>query len=161
GRIIAQELFYESKDLSKILNNYYQQIPINSETDIDYCFEIITTAIITGNFEVMTWISEKFEIKTSYSNYYKFESYEQYGLMVMLLFMFRQDFESLQLWQKSISFDNFPRNYETLMLQYVYILKYHKSKTNKISYKNQYLEGAKNFYPSFFNEAYLNNYFKS
>jgi hypothetical protein len=163
GRIIAQELFYESKDLSKIMNNYQHQIPSNSdsETDIDYYFELITTAIITRNFEVMTWISEKFKIKTNYSNYYKFEHYEQYGLMVMLLFMFRKDFESLHLWQKSISFDNFPRNYETLMLQYVYILKYHKSKTNKISYKNQYLEGAKNFYPSFFNEAYLNNYFKS
>ena len=163
GRIISQELFYESKDLSKIMNNYQHQIPSNSdsETDIDYYFELITTAIITRNFEVMTWISEKFKIKTNYSNYYKFEHYEQYGLMVMLLFMFRQDFESLQLWQKSVSFDNFPRNYETLMLQYVYILKYHTSKTNKISYKNQYLEGAKNFYPSFFNEAYLNNYFKS
>ena len=163
GRIISQELFYESKDLSKIMNNYQHQIPCNSdsETDIDYYFELITTAIITRNFEVMTWISEKFKIKTNYSNYYKFEHYEQYGLMVMLLFMFRQDLESLQLWQKSVSFDNFPRNYETLMLQYVYILKYHKSKTNKISYKNQYLEGAKNFYPSFFNEAYLNNYFKS
>jgi len=163
GRIIAQKLFYESKDLSKIMNNYHHQIPSNSdsETDIDYYFELITTAIITRNFEVMTWISEKFKIKTNYSNYYKFEHYEQYGLMVMLLFMFRQDLESLQLWQKSISFDNFPRNYETLMLQYVYILKYHKSKTNKIFYKNQYLEGAKNFYPSFFNEAYLNNYFKS
>ena len=163
GRIISQELFYESKDLSKIMNNYQLQIPSNSdsETDIDYYFELITTAIITRNFEVMTWISEKFKIKTNYSNYYKFEHYEQYGLMVMLLFMFRQDLESLQLWQKSISFDNFPRNYETLMLQYVYILKYHTSKTNKISYKNQYLEGAKNFYPSFFNEAYLNNYFKS
>ena len=163
GRIISQELFYESKDLSKIMNNYQHQIPSNSdsETDIDYYFELMTTAIITRNFEVMTWISEKFKIKTNYSNYYKFEHYEQYGLMVMLLFMLRQDLESLQLWQKSISFDNFPRNYETLMLQYVYILKYHKSKTNKISYKNQYLEGAKNFYPSFFNEAYLNNYFKS
>ena len=163
GRIISQELFYESKDLSKIMNNYQHQIPSNSdsETDIDYYFELITTAIITRNFEVMTWISEKFKIKTNYSNYYKFEHYEQYGLMVMLLFMFRQDLESLQLWQKSVSFDNFPRNYETLMLQYVYILKYHTSKTNKISYKNQYLEGAKNFYPSFFNEAYLNNYFKS
>ena len=163
GRIISQELFYESKDLSKIMNNYQHQIPSNSdsETDIDYYFELITTAIITRNFEVMTWISEKFKNKTNYSNYYKFEHYEQYGLMVMLLFMFRQDLESLQLWQKSISFDNFPRNYETLMLQYVYILKYHTSKTNKISYKNQYLEGAKNFYPSFFNEAYLNNYFKS
>lgn len=163
GRIISQELFYETKDLSKIMNNYQHQIPSSSdsETDIDYYFEIMTTAIITRNFEVMTWISEKFKIKTNYSNYYKFEHYEQYGLMVMLLFMFRQDLESLQLWQKSVSFDNFPRNYETLMLQYVYILKYHTSKTNKISYKNQYLEGAKNFYPSFFNEAYLNDYFKS
>jgi hypothetical protein len=163
GRIISQELFYETKDLSKIMKNYQHQIPSSSdsETDIDYYFELMTTAIITRNFEVMTWISEKFKIKTNYSNYYKFEHYELYGLMVMLLFMFRQDFKSLQLWQKSVSFDNFPRNYETLMLQYVYILKYHNSKTNKISNKNQYLESSKNFYPSFFNEAYLNDYFKS
>ena len=163
GRIISQELFYETKDLSKIMKNYQHQIPTNNETetDIDYYFELMTTAIITRNFEVMTWISEKFKIKTNYTNYYKFEHYELYGLMVMLLFMFRQDFKSLHLWQKSVSFDNFPRNYETLMLQYVYILKYHTSKTNKNFYKNKYTEGAKNYYPSFFNVAYLNNYFKS
>ena len=161
GRIISQELFYNSKDLNKIINNYHQQIQSSSETDIDYYFELITTAIITRNFEVMTWITEKFEVKTNYSNYYKFEHYEQYGLMVMLLFVFRQDFKSLLLWKKTISFDNFPRNYEILMQQYVYILKYHTSKKNKNFYKNKYTEGAKNYYPSFFNVAYLNNYFKS
>ena len=86
GRIISQELFYETKDLSKIMKNYQHQIPTNkdSETDIDYYFELMTTAIITRNFEVMTWISEKFKIKTNYSNYYKFEHYELYGLMVLV-----------------------------------------------------------------------------
>ena len=54
GRIISQELFYNSKDLNKIINNYHQQIQSSSETDIDYYFELITTAIITRNFEVMT-----------------------------------------------------------------------------------------------------------
>ena len=41
----------------------------------------------------MTWISEKFESKTNYNNYYKFEHYEQYGLMIMLLFVSRQGFQ--------------------------------------------------------------------
>ena len=159
GRIISQELFYKSKNVSKILKNYHQQIQGNRE--IDYYFELITTAIITRNFEVMTWITEKLEVKTNYNNYYKFEHYEQYGLMIMLLFVYRKDFKSLQLWQTTITFDNFPRNYQILMHQYVNILKYHTSKSNKSYFRNKYNEVAKKFYPSFFNEAYLNNYFKS
>ena len=159
GRIISQELFYKSKNLNKKLNNYNQQIQGNRE--IDYYFELITTAIITRNFEVMTWITEKLEVKTNYNNYYKFEHYEQYGLMIMLLFVYRKDFKSLQLWQTTITFDNFPRNYQILMQQYVNILKYHTSKSNRTYFKNKYNEVAKKFYPSFFNAAYLNNYFKS
>ena len=159
GRIISQELFYESTNLSRILNNYHQQIESNNE--IDYYFELITTAIITRNFEVMTWITEKLEVKTNYNNYYKFEHYEQYGLMIMLLFVYRKDFKSLQLWHKTITFDNFPRNYQVLMKQYVNILKYHTSNSNRTYYKNKYNEVAKNFYPSFFSAAYLKNYFKS
>ena len=159
GRIISQELFYKSKNVSKILKNYHQQIQGNRE--IDYYFELITTAIITRNFEVMTWITEKLEVKTNYNNYYKFEHYEQYGLMIMLLFVYRKDFKSLQLWQTTITFDNFPRNYQILMHQYVNILKYHTSKSNKSYFRNKYNELAKKFYTSFFNEAYLNNYFKS
>ena len=159
GRIISQELFYKSKNLNKKLNNYNQQIQGNRE--IDYYFELITTAIITRNFEVMTWISEKIDAKTNYNNYYKFEHYEQYGLMIMLLFVHHKDLKSLQLWQKTITFDNFPRNYQILMQQYVNILKYHTSKSNRTYFKNKYNEVAKKFYPSFFNAAYLNNYFKS
>ena len=160
SRVIAQELFYESNNLIEILNNYDKKSQDKVRINTDYYFEIITTAIVTKKFEVMAWILKKFEFKTKYNNFYKFEHYEHFGLLAMILFKYREDDKNLAIWFKSISFDNFTRSYETFMLQYVYILKYHYSKKNKAFYKTKYLESAKDLYPKFFNEDYLINYFK-
>ena len=159
SRVIAQELFYKPNDLIEILNNYDQKSQDKNKINIDYYFEIITTAIVTRNFEVMAWLLNKFEPKTKYNNFYKFEHYEHFGLMAIILYKYRQDYNNLNLWLKSISFDNFSRPYETFMLQYVYILKYHNSKANKAFYKTKYEESAEYLYPNFFNEDYLINYF--
>jgi len=159
SRVIAQELFYEPKDLIERLNNYDKKSQNKNNINIDYYYEIITTAIVTKKFKVMEWIMERFESKTKYDKFYKFEHYEHFGLMVMVLFKYRQDDKNLNLWIKSISFDNFSRPYETFMLQYVYILKYHYSKKNKTFYKTKYMESAKHLYPNFFSEDYLINYF--
>ena len=161
SRIIAQEMFYKSNDLIETLNNYDKKSQNKFKINIDYYFEIITTAIVTKNFKVMAWILDKFEFKTKYDNFYKFEHYEHFGLLAMLLLKYRQDHKNLAIWIRSISFDNFSRPYETFMLQYVYILKYHYVKKNKKFYKTKYMETAKNLYPKFFNEDYLINYFKS
>ena len=160
SRVIAQELFIESNNLIEILNNYDKKSQDKVRINIDYYFEIITTAIVTKNFEVMAWILKKFEYKTKYDNFYKFEHYEHFGLLAMILFKYREDDKNLAMWFKSVSFDNFSRPYETFMLQYVYILKYHYTKKNKAFYKTNYLESAKDLYPKFFNEDYLINYFK-
>ena len=160
SRVIAQELFYETNDLIEILNNYEKKSQDKNKINIDYYFEIITTALVTRNFKVMAWILNTFEPRTKYDNSYKFEHYEQFGLMAMILYKYRQDYDNLNLWLKSISFDNFSRPYETFILQYVYILKYHNSKTNKAHYKAKYDESAKYLYPNFFNKDYLVNYFK-
>jgi hypothetical protein len=160
SRVIAQELFIESNNLIEILNNYDKKSQDKVRINIDYYFEIITTAIVTKKFEVMAWILKKFEFKTKYNNFYKFEHYEHFGLLAMILFKYREDDKNLAMWFKSVSFDNFSRPYETFMLQYVYILKYHYTKKNKAFYKTNYLESAKDLYPKFFNEDYLINYFK-
>lgn len=161
SRVIAQELFYESNDLIGILNRYLKKTQDNDKINTDYFIEIITTAIVTRNFEVMAWILKKFEPKTKYNHFYKFETHEHFSLMAMILFKYRKDDINLNLWFNSISFDNFSRAYETFMLQYVYILKYHYSKNNRPYYKTKYLESARYLYPKFFNEDYLKNYFKS
>ena len=159
SRVIAQELFHVPEDLTSILNNYDQKFQEGNKINIDYYYEIITTAIVTRNFEVMVWILNKFEPNTKYDNFYKFEHYEHFGLMAMILYKYHKDYNNLNFWLKSISFDNFSRPYETFMLQYVYILKYHNSKANKEFYKTKYIESAKYLYPKFFTEDYLINYF--
>lgn len=159
SRVISQELFCESNDLIEILNNYNQKYKERNIINIDYYFEIITTAIVTRNVEVMAWLLNRFEPKTKYDNFYKFEHYEHFGLMAIIFYKYHKDYNKLNLWLKSISFDNFSRAYKTFMLQYVYILKYHNSKANKAFYKTKYMESAKNLYPNFFTEDYLINYF--
>ena len=160
SRIISQSLFSESSDYISILESYDRNLKQSDKMNIDYYFEIITTALVTQNFEVMTWISKRFEYRTDYNNFYKFEHNEHYTLMLLVLLNYKKDVKKLNLWLKSVSFDNFYRPYSMLLMQYVHILKYHISKTNKDIHKTKYIEVAVSFYPEFFTEDYLLNYFK-
>ena len=160
SRIISQSLFSESSDCISILESYDRNIKESDKMNIDYYFEIITTALVTQNFEVMTWISKRFEYRTDYNNFYKFEHHEHYTLMLIVLLNYKKDVKKLNLWLKSVSFDNFYRPYSMLLMQYVHILKYHISKTNKDIHKTKYMEVALSLYTEFFTEDYLLNYFK-
>ena len=161
SRIISQSLFSETSDCISILESYDRNLKRSDKMNIDYYFEIITTALVTQNFEVMTWISKRFESRTDYNNFYKFEHHEHYTFMLLVLLHYKKDTKQLNLWLKSVSFDNFYRPYLILLMQYVYILKYHISKTKKDIHKTKYMEVAVSFYPEFFTEDYLLNYFKS
>lgn len=160
GRIMSQSLFSESSGFFSILESYDSNLKHSDKMNIDYYFEIITTALVTQNFEVMTWISKRFEYRSDYKNFYKFEHHEHYTLMLLVLLNYKNDVKKLNLWLKSVSFDNFYRPYSMLLMQYVHILKYHISKTNKDIHKTNYMEVAVSFYPEFFTEDYLLNYFK-
>ena len=160
SRIIAQSLFIKPLESIASLNNYSQNLNPSEKTNIDFYFEIITTSLVTKNFEVMNWIIKRFESKTNYTNFYKFEHYEHYTLMLMIFLKYQQDINQLNLWLKSVSFDNFYRPYKILLMQYVYILKYHTSKNNKDSLKSKYMDVSKYFYPEFFTEDYLLSYFR-
>ena len=80
--------------------------------------------------------------------------------MLIMLLKYQNDTKQLNLWLKSVSFDNFYRPYSILLMQYVHILKYHITETNKGIHKTKYMEVAEGFYPKFFTEDYLLNYFK-
>ncbi len=160
SRIVAQSLFSDPSGCISILESYDRNLKQSDKMNIDYYFEIITTALVTQNFEVMTWISKRFESKTDYNNFYKFEHHEHYTLMLLVLLYFKKDIKQLNLWLKSVLFDNFYRPYSILLMQYVHILKYHLSKIDKDIHKTKYMEVAVSFYPEFFTENYLLNYFK-
>lgn len=161
SRIMAHTLFYHSTDIISSLKSYNRNLKNADKTNIDFYFEIITTALVTQNFEVMYWISKRFESKSDYNNFYKFEHHEHYTLMLMILLNHKNDIEQLSIWLKSVSFNNFYRPYTKLLIQFVYILKYHSSKSNREIYRLKYREVAENFYPEFFTEDYLLNYFGS
>jgi hypothetical protein len=161
SRIMAQLLFLEPSDCIANLDNYSRNLKFDNKTNIDFYFEIITTALVTQNFEVMAWVSKRFESKTDYNNFYKFEHHEHYTLMLIMLLKYQNDTKQLNLWLKSVSFDNFYRPYSILLMQYVHILKYHLSKIDKDIHKTKYMEVAVSFFPEFFTENYLLNYFKS
>ena len=158
---MAQLLFLEPSDCIANLDNYSRNLKFDNKTNIDFYFEIITTALVTQNFEVMAWVSKRFESKSDYNNFYKFEHHEHYTLMLMILLNYKNDREQLSIWSKSVSFNNFYRPYTKLLMQFVYILKYHSSKSNREIYRLKYREVAENFYPEFFTEDYLLNYFRS
>jgi tetratricopeptide (TPR) repeat protein len=158
SRVIAQKLFFKGNYL-KILEDYDDLIKNNNTANIDFYFEIITTAIITKNFEVMKWIINKFKYETNFTHIYKFEHYEHFGLMSILYYQHIGNKEKCKLWIDSISIDNFVRSYEKIYLLYYTIFKYHFCNQNRIKILNAYLKRAEKLYPKFFSEKYLLEYF--
>ncbi len=159
SRIIAQKLFFKEKNHIKILEDYDNLINKNNTINIDFYFEIITTAIITKNFEVMKWIINKFKLKTNFTYIYKFEHYEHFGLMSILYYQYIGNREMCKLWIDSISIDNFVRSYENIYLLYFTIFKYHFYNQNRIKILNDYQKKSEKLYPKFFSEKYLLEYF--
>ena len=161
SRVASQELFWLGGDLLNILEDYSLKNKLKTQTNVDYFFEIIFNSIVTMNFEVMKWVIDNLGDFSTSKSFYKFEHYENFGLMNLLYYYKIKDRNTCDIWLATISFNNFNRSYEMIFKQYVNIFKYHFYSVDKKNHLEVYTKASENMYKGFFTTSYLLNYFSS
>ena len=162
SRIYSQHILKDKIDIINILENYFS---LNKEEEedklpIEYFFELIFSAIITKNFRVMDWITKKVCQQKNYKQFFKFEHYQNFLFMKLLLDRKNNDFLSINKTLKHFTFNNFNRSYKEIIDQYIYIFKHHTNNFNEENnYLDLYLKNSKKMNLPIFTEKYLLNYF--
>ena len=157
SRILAQSILKQEKNKLKKLEEYYTINNKKGVLEIDYLFEIIVTAIILKDFEVMEWVIAKVRNHKNYKFFYKHEHYENFMFMNILFYFKNKDQEALS----NFSFSGFNTSYEPMLTLFYLIYDYHRNneQMKKKEILVKYLSLAKKVYKPFFTKEYLLNYF--
>ena len=157
SRILAQSILKQEKYKLKKLEEYYTINNKKGVLEIDYLFEIIVSAIILKDFEVMEWVIAKVRNHKNYKFFYKHEHYENFMFMNILFYFKNKDQEALS----NFSFSGFNTSYESMLTLFYLIYDYHRNneQMKKKEILVKYLSLAKKVYKPFFTKKYLINYF--
>jgi len=157
SRILAQSILKQEKNKLKKLEEYYTINNKKGVLEIDYLFEIIVTAIILKDFEVMEWVIAKVRNHKNYKFFYKHEHYENFMFMNILFYFKNKDQEALS----NFSFSGFNTSYEPMLTLFYLIYDYHRNneQMKKKEILVKYLSLAQKVYKPFFTKEYLLNYF--
>ena len=85
SRIIAQNILNKNKNIIQKLEQYYLQ-QNNPKLPIEYFYELIMTAMISQNFEVMKWIIKKVEKNIEENYIYHIRHIQHYIIMKSFYF---------------------------------------------------------------------------
>ena len=157
SRIVAQHILKQDQNKLKKLEEYSKTNSKNSVLEIDYLFEIIVTAIIVKDFEVMEWVITKVTSHKNYKSFYRHEHYENFIFMNILFYFKKNDQEALS----NFSFSGFNTSYESMLTLFYLIYDYHRNneQMKKKEILVKYLSLAQKVYKPFFTQEYLLNYF--
>jgi len=157
SRILAQSILKQEKYKLKKLEEYYTINNKKGVLEIDYLFEIIVSAIILKDFEVMEWVIAKVRNHKNYKFFYKHEHYENFMFMNILFYFKNKDREALS----NFSFSGFNTSYEPMLTLFYLIYDYHRNneQMKKKEILVKYLSLAQKVYKPFFTKEYLLNYF--
>ncbi len=157
SRILAQSILKQEKNKLKKLEEYYTVNNKKGVLEIDYLFEIIVSAIILKDFEVMEWIIAKVRNHKNYKFFYKHEHYENFMFMNILFYFKNKDQEALS----NFYFSGFNTSYEPMLTLFYLIYDYHRNneQMKKKEILVKYLSLAQKVYKPFFTKEYLLNYF--
>ena len=90
SRIIAQNILNKNKNIIQKLEQYYLQ-QNNPKLPIEYFYELIMTAMISQNFEVMKWIIKKVEKNIEENYIYHIRHVQHYIIMKSFYFASVED----------------------------------------------------------------------
>ena len=155
SRIIAQKLFLKNKKEVKLLEKYYEKQNI-SKLPIEYFYEIIITAMITKNSEVMEWTINKVEDNTEENYIFHIRHIQHYFIMKSLYFAIKKEKKKFQENMKLFSIEAGSTSYKEMLEMFIIIAKYqfaNASASRKL--KHEYLQITKKLSYPLFDENYL------
>ena len=155
SRIIAQNILNKNKNIIQKLEQYYLG-QNNPKLPIEYFYELIISAMISQNFEVMKWIIKKVEKNIEENYIYHIRHIQHY--LIMKSFYFDSIANKIQFKKnmKQFAIEAASTSYKEMLKVFILVSQYQFAHGHdKIELKKQYKKLSEKLGYALFDENYL------
>ena len=155
SRIIAQNILNKNKNIIQKLEQYYLQ-QNNPNLSIEYFYELIISAMISQNFEVMKWIIKKVEKNIEENYIYHIRHVQHY--IIMKSFYFASIANKIQFKKnmKQFALEAASTSYKEMLKVFILVSQYQFANGHdKFELKKEYKKLSKKLGYALFDENYL------
>ena len=155
SRIIAQNILNKNKNIIQKLEQYYLQ-QNDSKLPIEYFYELIMTAMISQNFEVMKWIIKKVEKNMEENYIYHIRHIQHYIIMKSFYFSSVGNKIQFKKTMKQFAVEAASTSYKEMLKVFILVSQYQFAHGHdKFELKKEYKKLSKKLGYGLFDENYL------
>ena len=155
SRIIAQNILNKNKNIIQKLEQYYLQ-QNNPNLPIEYFYELIISAMISQNFEVMEWIIKKVEKNIEENYIYHIRHIQHYIIMKCFYFASVEDEIQFKKNMKQFAIEAASTSYKEMLKVFILVSQYQFANGHdKFELKKEYKKLSKKLGYALFDENYL------
>lgn len=155
SRIIAQNILNKNKNIIQKLEQYYLQ-QNNPKLPIEYFYELIISAMISQNFEVMKWIIKKVEKNIEENYIYHIRHIQHYIIMKSFYFASIENKIQFKKNMKQFAIEAASTSYKEMLRVFILVSQYQFAHGHdKIELKKEYKKLSEKLGYALFDENYL------
>jgi len=155
SRIIAQNILNKNKNIIQKLEQYYLQ-QNNPKLPIEYFYELIISAMISQNFEVMKWIIKKVEKNIEENYIYHIRHVQHYIIMKSFYFASVEDEIQFKKNMKQFAIEATSTSYKEMLKVFILVSQYQFANGHdKFELKKEYEKLSEKLGYALFDENYL------
>ena len=155
SRIIAQNILNKNKNIIQKLEQYYLQ-QNNPKLPIEYFYELIISAMISQNFEVMKWIIKKVEKNIEENYIYHIRHVQHYIIMKSFYFASIANKIKFKKNMKQFALEAASTSYKEMLKVFILVSQYQFANGHdKFELKKEYKKLSKKLGYALFDENYL------
>jgi len=155
SRIISQNILNKNKNIIQKLEQYYLQ-QNNPKLPIEYFYELIISAMISQNFEVMKWIIKKVEKNIEENYIYHIRHVQHYIIMKSFYFASVEDEIQFKKNMKQFAIEAASTSYKEMLKVFILVSQYQFAQGHdKFELKKEYEKLSEKLGYALFDENYL------
>ena len=155
SRIIAQNILNKNKNIIQKLEQYYLQ-QNKPKLPIEYFYELIMTAMISQNFEVIKWIIKKVEKNIEENYIYHIRHVQHYIIMKSFYFASVEDEIQFKKNMKQFAIEAASTSYKEMLKVFILVSQYQFADGHdKFELKKEYEKLSEKLGYALFDENYL------
>ena len=155
SRIIAQNILNKNKNIIQKLEQYYLQ-QNNPKLPIEYFYELIISAMISQNFEIMKWIIKKVEKNIEENYIYHIRHVQHYIIMKSYYFASIANKIKFKKNMKQFALEAASSSYKEMLKVFILVSQYQFAHGHdKFELKKEYKKLSKKLGYALFDENYL------
>ena len=155
SRIISQNILNKNKNIIQKLEQYYLQ-QNNPKLPIEYFYELIISAMISQNFEVMKWIIKKVEKNIEENYIYHIRHVQHYIIMKSFYFASIANRIQFKKNMKQFAVEAASTSYKEMLKVFILVSQYQFAQGHdKFELKKEYKKLSEKLGYALFDENYL------